>query len=385
VRKDGLKVKQNGGWREVGVEVIPLAAGGRGHHLILFHSAGAEASEPASAAPPAKRGAKRAGRDDDRVQRLEAELAASREYLQSIIQEVEAANEELQSANEEILSSNEELQSTNEELDTAKEELQSTNEELNTLNEELHGRNAELSRLNSDLVNLLASIQIAIVIVASDLRIRRFTPMAERFLNLLASDIGRPIGHIKPNIDCPDLEHLITLAIDTVTPQEREVRDLQGNAYVLRIRPYKNVENRIDGAVLALFDVQATKTADGAVRRPSDSDALFQAVPVPLVLLDDEMRIHEANTAFLQTFGYRRDAVVGRELFDLGKSAWKIPNLREHLAAVRADGAGAGFAVEHRFPRIGQKRLHVRAHRLEGADGASLLLSLVDRENGGEG
>src|SRR5262249_60347924 len=122
--------------------------------------------------------------------------------------ELEAANEELQSANEEVLSSNEELQSTNEELDTAKEELQSTNEELNTVNEELNARNEELSRVNSDLVNLLASVQIAIVIVASNLRIRRFTPMAERMLNLIPSDIGRPIGHIKPNIDCPDLEQM---------------------------------------------------------------------------------------------------------------------------------------------------------------------------------
>src|SRR5204862_6962531 len=114
--------------------------------------------------------------------------------LQSIIQDLEAANEELQSANEEILSSNEELQSTNEELDTAKEELQSTNEELNTVNEELHGRNEEISRVNADLVNLLASVQIAIVMVTSDLRIRRFTPVAEKLFNLIPADLGRPIG-----------------------------------------------------------------------------------------------------------------------------------------------------------------------------------------------
>src|SRR5262249_36537999 len=149
----------------------------------------------------------------------------------------------------------EELQSTNEELDTAKEELQSTNEELNTLNEELHGRNDELSRANSDLVNLLGSVQIAIVIVSTELRIRRFTPMAERVLNLIPGDIGRPISHIKPNFDCPDLEHLILGVIDTVTAIEREVRDLQGHRFSMRIRPYKDVENRIDGAVLALFDL----------------------------------------------------------------------------------------------------------------------------------
>src|SRR4030095_12222593 len=115
----------------------------------------------------------------------------------------------LQSANEEVLSSNEELQSTNEELDTAKEELQSTNEELSTLNEELHGRNDELSRVNSDLLNLLGSVEIAIVIVSSDLPFRRFTPMAEKVLNLIAADVHRSIGHINPNIEGANLQELI--------------------------------------------------------------------------------------------------------------------------------------------------------------------------------
>jgi two-component system CheB/CheR fusion protein len=198
-------------------------------------------------------------REDDRLRGLEQELAASREYLQSIIQDLEAANEELQSANEEILSSNEELQSTNEELDTAKEELQSTNEELNTVNEELHGRNEELMRANSDLFNLLASVHIAIVMVASDLRIRRYTPMAEKVLNLISTDIGRPISDIKPNIDCPDLERLIIDSIDSVTIKERKVQDRSGAWFSLRIRPYKNVENRIDGAVIALFDIDGSR------------------------------------------------------------------------------------------------------------------------------
>lgn len=384
VRKDNLKVKQNGSWKDVGVEVVPLATSGRAHFLILFHSAEAPPSVPAPATP-ARRPVRGTKQDDDRVRRLESELAASREYLQSIIQEVEAANEELQSANEEILSSNEELQSTNEELDTAKEELQSTNEELNTLNEELHGRNAELSRANSDLVNLLGSIQIAIVIVASDLRIRRFTPMAERFLNLIASDIGRPIGHIKPNIDCPDLEQLITMAIDTVTPQEREVQDRQGNAYALRIRPYKNVENRIDGAVLALFDVQ-TKTTDGATRQRREVEELLHGVPVPLLLLDRDLRVRGVNDAFCRTFGYRRDAIAGHDLFEVGKSAWKIPKLREYLVGAQNDGGGSARAFRHRFPRLGDTQLWIAARRVEGLSdqGLSILVTLLDGEPPGK-
>jgi two-component system CheB/CheR fusion protein len=213
---------------------------------------------PARAAKAGTKGAKSSAG----VTALQRELKASREYLQSIIQELEAANEELQSANEEILSSNEELQSTNEELDTAKEELQSTNEELNTVNEELHGRNEELSRVNSDLVNLVGSVQIAIVIVSGDLRIRRFTPMAEKLLNLIPADLDRSIAHINPNIECPNLAELIVECMETVTPIERDVRDRQGRWYALRIRPYKSIDNRIDGAVLALFDIDLLKRAE---------------------------------------------------------------------------------------------------------------------------
>ena len=196
------------------------------------------------------------------MQQLEQELAANRAHLQSIIQELEAANEELQSSSEEVLSSNEELQSTNEELDTAKEELQSTNEELNTVNEELHSRNEELSRVNSDILNLLGSVQIAIVIVGSDLRIRRFTPMAEKLLNLIPGDIGRPIGNIRPSVECPDLEQLCAEVVDTMAVIEREVRDAEGRAFALRVRPFKTVENRIEGAVLTLYDIDPLRRGE---------------------------------------------------------------------------------------------------------------------------
>jgi two-component system CheB/CheR fusion protein len=204
----------------------------------------------------ARKPLRHAGPHANRIARLEEELAATREYLQSTIQEIEAANEELQSANEEILSSNEELQSTNEELDTAKEELQSTNEELNTVNDELHGRNEELTRINADLLNLLATVQIAIVIVSRDLRIRRFTPMAEKVFNLIPTDIGRPLSQISPNIVSPELLTMIAEVIDSVTPVERTVKDNDGKAYSLRIRPYKGADNRIEGAVIALFDLE---------------------------------------------------------------------------------------------------------------------------------
>ena len=255
-RKTGLRVRSGSVWHDVDVEVMPLSHQNEMFYLVLFE----RKSHKAKSATVASKRTKKNGRaDDHRVARLEEELAATREYLQSTIQEIEAANEELQSANEEILSSNEELQSTNEELDTAKEELQSSNEELNTVNDELHGRNEELTRVNGDLLNLLSSVQIAIVIVSNDLRIRRFTPMAEKLLNLIPTDVGRPITQISTNIEFPELSSVISETIDTVTPVERDVRDKQGHSYSLRIKPYKSADNRIDGAVIALFDVDAAK------------------------------------------------------------------------------------------------------------------------------
>src|SRR5262249_10866947 len=226
VRKEGLRVRANGGWLDVDVEAIPLTSSQKPHYLVLFHARSLD--RQLKAAERSRARTQRRPPPRESIAQLENELQSSREYLQSIIQELEAANEELQSATEEILSAKEEVQSTNEELDTAKEELQSTNEELNTVNEELQGRNEEMSRVNSDLLNLLGSVQIAIVIVASDLRIRRFTPMAERVLNLIPSDVGRPIGHIKPNIECPDLEQMTLEVIESVGPQEGEGRDPQG-------------------------------------------------------------------------------------------------------------------------------------------------------------
>jgi two-component system CheB/CheR fusion protein len=269
VRKTGVRVKANGGWRNVDLEVVPITLSAKPHLLVLFEE---PARRPTalravrSREDRRRRGAARA--EDSTVQQLQEELAANREYLRSIIQELEAANEELQSANEEVLSSNEELQSTNEELDTAKEELQSTNEELNTVNEELHARNDELSRVNSDLVNLLSSVQIAIVIVNNDLQIRRFTPMAEKLLNLIPGDVGRPIGNIKPNVECPDLDKLCAEVIDDMAVIEREVRDAQGRSFSLRLRPYKNLENHIEGAVITLFDVEQVRRVGGNVEVP---------------------------------------------------------------------------------------------------------------------
>ncbi len=159
----------------------------------------------APARPVSKKSGKEIEYSRRELTKLEQELSSTREHLQAVIETHEATNEELQSANEEILSSNEELQSTNEELETAKEELQSTNEELTTVNDELRNRNLEVNPINNDLTNVLASIDIAVVLVGSDLTLRRFTHRAQELFSLIPGDVGRPLSNINPSLELPDL------------------------------------------------------------------------------------------------------------------------------------------------------------------------------------
>ncbi|WP_083901687.1 chemotaxis protein CheB [Pseudanabaena sp. PCC 6802] len=207
------------------------------------------------------------------ILRLRQELAASRQelldaqtLLHLTIEEKEATNQQLLAANEEILSSNEELKSTNEELQTAKEEIQSANEELKTTNEELQNRNIEARRANDDLMNLIDNVNIPILMLSDDLRIRRFTPSAQAIFNLIPTDVGRPIGDLRFDIIAPDLEVLVSNTIAILNPIEREVQDRQGHWYVLRIRPYRTVENQILGAIVALVDIDNLKQTEQSLR-----------------------------------------------------------------------------------------------------------------------
>ena len=365
-RKEGLCVKCNGQTRGVTVQVVPIDVPLQGrHYLVLFEQASpaehlAERFVDPLVRKKAAKGKTKSADLDRRVEELQHALIASRTYAQSVIQDLEAANEELQSANEEILSSNEELRSANEELDTAKEELQSSNEELNTVNEELFGRNEELSRVNSDLVNLLSNVQITIVIISNDLRIRRMTPMAEKVLNLLPSDIGRPIGQIKPNIQCENLEQLIREVIELVTVVEREVRDHQGRWYSLRIRPYKNVDNRIDGAVMALFDIHP---GDAALDYAKE---VLDVVRQPLVLLDGHLRVQRVNKAFSEAFQTPSAEIAGEPLYKIGDGQWDIAKLRSTLADLLARKRSVEECeLEHEFPGTGWRKIRITARQFD--------------------
>jgi two-component system, chemotaxis family, CheB/CheR fusion protein len=261
IRKTGVRVPGGSSGTQVTLEVTPLIdksapnAAKDPYYLVLFDTAPpAKAAEKGRAA---KGKAKTSSRAERELDALRGELAGTQDDLRSIIEEQEATNEELQSANEEILSSNEELQSTNEEMETAKEELQATNEELITVNEEVQNRNAELAKANSDLSNLIESVDVVFVMLDSSLRIRRFTSAAQKVLNLIPTDVGRPIGDIKPNIQVADLPKLIQDAITGAQHYEQNVLDSAGRSYAMKIRPSHTPDGKIEGAILALTDIDA--------------------------------------------------------------------------------------------------------------------------------
>ena len=251
--------------RLVSFQVVPMTLGNvaERYFMIVFQEAPPEVMRASAARGTRSR--EETASSLKQSAKLEQELAATKEYLQSVIETQEATNEELQSANEEILSSNEELQSTNEEMETAKEELQSANEELTTVNDELRSRNVEVTQINNDLINLLSSIDIAVIMIGRDLTIRRFTPKAQKFLGLIPGDIGRPLSNINPTIEIADLQSLVLQVVSDFHPLERELTDRLGVHYQFKILPYRTLDNKIDGAVITIVDIAPD---EAGVKRP---------------------------------------------------------------------------------------------------------------------
>jgi len=262
VRKEDIRMRTESDVKRVAVEVFPmtLPSTGERYFILLFE----DMDLPRAKATKLRRQHRNATRPAyDEVEELaavRAELATTKEYLQSVNEEKEATNEELKAANEEIMSSNEELQSTNEELHSAKEELQSTNEELLTVNDELKLRNQDLSLLNDDLSNLFENLNQAVILLTKDLRVRRFTPMAEKIFRLVPADVGRSIGDIRPNVDIKDLHTMLNEVIATVVPKAMEAQDEAGRFYSVQIKPYRTNDDRIDGAVLSFTDITQLKS-----------------------------------------------------------------------------------------------------------------------------
>ena len=243
----GLRVKTNGHFTTVNLTICPAANNppvtslAPGLYLVILEEVApglekiAQAPEHNAATPPTAAGT-------EHIALLTKELRAKEEYLQSSLEELETSSEELKSSNK---------------------EMQSINEELSTVNAELQVKVADLARANNDMNNLLAGTSIGTVFVDHQLRILRFTPAASAIINLIPSDVGRPVSHLVSNlVGYNTLVADVTSVLNTLVGKAVEVQTIEGRYYTLRILPYRTLENVIEGAVMTFADITEIKAAE---------------------------------------------------------------------------------------------------------------------------
>jgi two-component system CheB/CheR fusion protein len=330
----GLQVKTNSHFARVDLTVCPLAADpdlmpeSPLYLVMLQEAVAADQAPPAvpaasggAAAPDEGPEAKVASHTLARIAALEQELRAKDEYLQTTQEELETSNEELKSSNEEMQSVNEELQSTNEELETSKEELQSVNEELATVNGELQTKVIDLSRTNNDMNNLLAGTGIGTVFVDHQLRILRFTPAASGIINLIQSDIGRPVAHIVSNL--VGYEGLVAdtrAVLNTLIHKEVDVQTREGKWYTMRIQPYRTLDNVIEGAVISFLDITETVQTREALHAANELCRLAVIVRDAhdaITVQDLEGRILVWNPGAVRMYGWAEAEALRMNMRDL--------------------------------------------------------------------
>jgi two-component system, chemotaxis family, CheB/CheR fusion protein len=354
VREDGLRVKTNGSFVSATLTVKPVAVGPdrlADLFLVVLEEAPPVVRDesPMPSVPQASKTEHESF--DQRIVALSQELRAKEEYLQATNEELETANEELKSSNEEMQSVNEELQSTNEELETSKEELQSVNEELTTLNGELQQKVADLSRANNDMSNLLAGTGIGTIFVDFQLRVQRFTPAVTALINLIPTDVGRPLSHIMSNlIGYDNLWQDVHSVLEKLVPREVEVHTKAGAWYSLRIRPYRTLDNVIEGAVITFVDITEIREAREARR---ESEALGRLAVVvrdsrdAIVAHDMEGRIVAWNPGAERMYGWSEAEALTMNMRELMPA-----NLQQKEAAKWSHLGAAGALEPYRTQRL---------------------------------
>lgn len=360
--------------RAVTLDVIPFSVRSARLLLVLFRedSANPAATEQADSAamPPANQASTAA---------LQQELTSTRQYLESVIEQLEATNEELKAANEEVVSSNEELRSGNEELESAKEELQATNEELRTLNDEMRDRSVEATRLSDDLTNVLSSAEIPIVIVGRDCCVRRFTPAAGKVFGLVTADIGRPLSDVRHiGAIAAVLTPILKQVLEELRPIDSTIQDQTGRWHQLWVRPYKTLDGRIDGTVIATRDIDAEKrNAEGLIAARKYAEDVVEAIREGIVVLDAGLRVSSANQAFLQAFQLESKEALGRRLGELGRPELGVPALSERLDELRNRAVPIeNFRIEQPQGLGRSRSFLLSARRIEGSE--LYLLALQD-------
>jgi two-component system CheB/CheR fusion protein len=367
-------VRFNGTTHRVQLQVRPAAqpdSRGGAHALVMFLEGEAidEATEAALVG------------DDDRgssevVRRLAEELRLTQERLRTTREESEAANEELRAANEELQSINEEYRSTSEELETSKEELQSVNEELQTVNNELKLKLESVSRANSDLQNLMAATDVGTLFLDSALRIKRFTPRLSELFNVTVNDEGRPITDFTHQLDYVDLAKDVRGVLRNLTTVEREVRAGDGEWHLMRIRPYRTVDDRIDGVVVTFVDITERRRIEQALRdselRLRNEMRLVDASRSPIFVWDMDAGVVQWNRGCEQLYGFTSEEALGKDPKQLLKTDVPGSTMTAVLETLTEAGVWNGELVQ--TARDGRKLIVESGMELAPVEGRRLVM-----------
>jgi two-component system CheB/CheR fusion protein len=311
---------------------------------------------------------------DESVQRLSQELELTQARLRTVREESEAANEELRAANEELQSINEEYRSTSEELETSKEELQSVNEELQTLNTELKLKLEAVSRAHSDLQNLMAATDFGTLFLDSGLRIKRFTERVTELFSITLSDEGRPITDFAHRLEYDDLVKDARAVISELVPIRREINSRGGRWYDVRMRPYRTMDDKIDGVVITFVDISERRQTEEALRESErqlrQQKQLVELSREPIFVWDFDGGIIEWNRGSEELYGYGRNDALGKrvdQLLNTPTAAFK-----ELKARLLREGSWSG-ELQHRA-RDGRVVTVEARLELESVEGRRLVL-----------
>lgn len=320
------------------------------------------------------------------VGRLQAENQRLRRQLQTTAEQYESSHEELKAANEELQSINEEYLSTTEELETSKEELQSLNEELQTVNSELKNKLEEVSRANSDLENLMVATDIATLFLDRQLRLQRYTPSTGELFNIVPADRGRPIDHLTNKLVYDQLKDDAAQVLKDLAPIEQEVQDQGGRWFLAQLRPYRTLDDRIDGVVLTFVDISDLKESEAALRTEKEySEKIVNTVREGLLVLQPDLTVEFANASFYQMFGFDEQETVGALIYNLGAGQWDIAELRTLLEEILPqEKSFNGYRVEHEFEDLGHRVMLLNARRLDHVERIMLAIEDITRREASE-
>lgn len=322
VRVQGVNVKTNGHFTKVNVAIKPIKTGvittkNQTLYIILLEEDKVHEANKKVEVNEAFQTVEL----DAYIEELKNELRIKDEYLIAANEELDTSNEELKSTIEEMQSVNEELQSTNEELETSKEELQSINEELSTVNSELQIKVHDLSQVSNDMNNLLSGTNIATIFLDHHQNILRFTPTANKIINLILSDVGRPVSHIASNlVGYNQMTADVKVVLDTLALKNVEVQTLDGDWYEMIIQPYRTIDNVIEGAVLTFVNItEAKKAKEQLAISELSYRTLFELAQEGIMILDGITgKIKNVNPFLIELLGYPIEELLEKQIWDIG-------------------------------------------------------------------